>query len=95
MVVETTGAWYKGAAVVLNHIARAAAARTGEDAGTAQTALMQELSVVVRSWRAQAADARPQSEVAVQGPMSDLVFRGGGKLAGPHQQHNILVSSHS
>ena len=55
MVVETTGTWDKGAAVVLNHIARAVAARTGEDAGAAQTALMQELSVVVRTWRARAA----------------------------------------
>ena len=55
MVVETTGTWEKGAAVVLNHIARAVAARTGEDAGAAQTALMQELSVVVRTWRARAA----------------------------------------
>ena len=47
MVVETTGAWAPEAAKALESIGRAA----GSDGST----LLQEASVLVRSWRARAA----------------------------------------
>ncbi|CAE7570527.1 unnamed protein product [Symbiodinium microadriaticum] len=55
MVVEATGAWDKGAAIVIKHVARAAAARMGLDPVQTHACFLQELCVVVRSWRARAA----------------------------------------
>ena len=55
MVCETTGHWEPGAAGVLRHVAMAAAARSGEEAGGLHHRLLQELCVVVRSFRARAA----------------------------------------
>ena len=55
MVVETTGHWDVGAARVLRHIANAVAARTGEMAELVHNTMLQELCVVVRSFRARAA----------------------------------------
>ena len=55
MVCETTGHWETGAARVLRHVAMAAAARSGEEAGGLHHRLLQELCVVVRSFRARAA----------------------------------------
>ena len=63
MVVESTGTWDKGAEVVLKHLARAVAARTGVESATTHAALFQELSVTVRSWRARAALRRRQELV--------------------------------
>ena len=53
--METTGTWDKDAAIVLKHIARAAAARAGEEAHAAHTSLLQELCVATRSWSARGA----------------------------------------
>ena len=55
MVVETTGAWDAVAAKVLKHLAYATAARSGATPGELHQSLLEELSVVVRSWRAKAA----------------------------------------
>ncbi|CAE7213826.1 ANK1 [Symbiodinium sp. CCMP2592] len=55
MVVETTGHWEAGASRTLNQIAGAVAARTGAEPGPLHDSLLQELSVVVRSFRARAA----------------------------------------
>ena len=63
MVVETTGHWDVGAARVLRHIATAVAARTGDLADHVHTSMLQELCVVVRSFRARAA-LRRRSELA-------------------------------
>jgi hypothetical protein len=63
MVVESTGEWDSGAAIVLKHIARAVAARQGEEPGPLHAALLQELCVTVRSYRARAA-LRRRSELA-------------------------------
>ena len=63
MVMETTGTWDKGAAIVLQHIARAVASRTGEEPDAVHAALVQELCVVARSFRARAA-LRRRSEAA-------------------------------
>ena len=64
MVAESTGTWDKGAATVLKHLATAVAARSGDAPDTAQAALLQELSVTVRSWRGRAALRRRQELVA-------------------------------
>ena len=64
MVVETTGHWDAGAARVLKQLAGAVAARAGEDPATLRGCLLQELSVAVRSFRAQAALRRRQELVA-------------------------------
>ena len=63
MVVETTGHWDVGAARVLRHIATAVAARTGDLADHVHNSMLQELCVVVRSFRARAA-LRRRSELA-------------------------------
>ncbi|CAE7225374.1 unnamed protein product [Symbiodinium natans] len=63
MVVESTGTWDKGAGIVLQHIARAVAARTGEEPQRAHSALMQELCVLIRAYRARAA-LRRRAEAA-------------------------------
>ena len=63
MVVESTGTWDKGAGIVLQHIARAVAARTGEEPQRAHSALMQELCVLIRAHRARAA-LRRRAEAA-------------------------------
>ena len=55
LVVETTGHWEAAAGRVLKQIAGAVAARTGSEPGPVHDALLQELSVVVRSCRARAA----------------------------------------
>ena len=55
MVAETTGTWDTGAITVLKHVAKAVSARTGEDPASTQAAILQELSVAMRSWRARAA----------------------------------------
>ena len=55
MVAEATGTWDSGAAVVIKHVARAAAARAGEEPGPLHSLLLQELCVAVRSHRARAA----------------------------------------
>ena len=55
MVAETTGTWDKGTMTVLKHVAKAVSARTGEDPASTQAAILQELSVAMRSWRARAA----------------------------------------
>ena len=55
LVVETTGHWEAGASRVLKQIAGAVAARTGTEPGPLHDSLLQELSVVVRSFRARAA----------------------------------------
>ena len=55
MVAETTGTWDKSAMTVLKNVAKAVAARTGEDPASTQAAILQELSVAIRSWRARAA----------------------------------------
>jgi hypothetical protein len=65
MVAETTGLWETGAARVLRHIAAAAAARSGDSADIAYSTLLQELSVVIRSFRARAA-LRRRSEAAAE-----------------------------
>ena len=64
MVAESTGTWDKGAATVLKHLATAVAARSGDAPDAAQAALLQELSVTVRSWRGRAALRRRQELVA-------------------------------
>ncbi|CAL1170433.1 unnamed protein product [Cladocopium goreaui] len=51
MVVEATGTWDLAAAKVLKHMAQAAAARSSNP-GDSYSLLLQELCVVVRSWRA-------------------------------------------
>ena len=50
-----TGAWDAVAAKVLKHLAYATAARSGATPGELHQSLLEELSVVVRSWRAKAA----------------------------------------
>eukprot|EP00435_Cladocopium_sp_Y103_P044109 s1901_g12.t1 len=65
MAVETSGHWDAGAARVLRHIAMAVAARTGEDADGIHNTFVQELCVVVHSFRARAA-LRRRSEFAAQ-----------------------------
>ena len=52
------------AATVLKHIARAVAARTGEEPDVVQASLLQELGVTVRSWRVRAALRRRSAAVA-------------------------------
>lgn len=47
--------WEPGAAHVLRHVAMAAAARSGEEAGGFHHRLLQELWVVIRSFRIRAA----------------------------------------
>ena len=55
MVAEATGTWDVGAAVIIKHVARAVAARAGEEPGPLHSLLMQELCVAARSHRARAA----------------------------------------
>ena len=55
MVVETTGHWERQASALLKQLAGAVATRSGEDAAPVHASLLQELSVVVRSFRARAA----------------------------------------
>ena len=64
VVVESTGTWEPKAATVLKHIARAVAARTGEEPDVVQASLLQELGVTVRSWRVRAALRRRSAAVA-------------------------------
>ena len=61
--METTGHWDVGAARVLRHIATAVAARTGELADKVHNTMLQELCVVIRSFRARAA-LRRRSELS-------------------------------
>ena len=62
-VVEATGTWDKGAVIVLEHIARAVAARTGEEPAHLHSVMMQGLCVSVRASRARAA-LRRRYEIA-------------------------------
>jgi len=64
MVVETTGEWDAGASKVLKHIACAVAARTGEEADHMYGIFVQQLCIVVRSFRARAA-LRRRAEASV------------------------------
>lgn len=64
MVVESTGTWDAAAAKVLKHMAHAAAARSGSAPGEFFSALLQELCVVVRSWRARAVLRRRSEDAA-------------------------------
>ena len=48
MVLESTGTWDSGAAIVIKHVARAVAARGGEEPQHLHAALLQELCVVAR-----------------------------------------------
>ena len=63
MVVKTTGHWDIGAARVLRHIGTAVVARTGDLADYVHNSMLQELYMVVRSFRARAA-LRCRSELA-------------------------------
>ena len=64
MVMETIGIWDKGAAIVLQHITRVVASRTGEEPDVVHAALVQELCIVARSFRARAALRRRSEAVA-------------------------------
>jgi CHAD domain-containing protein len=64
MVVESTGAWDAAADRVLRQLARAAAAREGEDPSALHGELLQDMSVAVRRFRARAA-LRRRAELAV------------------------------
>ena len=55
MVVESTGAWSTSASHTLRLLARATAAREGEDAASCYTHLLQELCVTARRFRGRAA----------------------------------------
>ena len=61
MVVETTGAWTPEAEKVLGPIARATSLQMAAD--PAATTLLQEASVLDRTWRARAA-LRQRAELA-------------------------------
>ena len=63
LVVEATGTWDKGAAIVLQHIAWAVAARAGEEPAHIHCVMMQELCVSVRAFRARGA-LRRRYEIA-------------------------------
>ena len=63
MVMEATGTWDKSAAIVLQHIVRAVAARAVEETAHIHSVTMQELCVSVRASRAWAA-LRRRSESA-------------------------------
>ncbi|CAE7571396.1 unnamed protein product [Symbiodinium natans] len=65
MVAETTGNWDAGAAVVIKHVARAVAARTGEMPSLLHSLLLQELCVAARSHRAKAALRRRLATTAL------------------------------
>ena len=54
VVAESTGAWEPEASKLLLQLSRSTAARTGDDAATLHSDLLQELSVVIRSHRARA-----------------------------------------
>jgi len=54
VLVGTTGEWDAGASKVLKHIACAVAARTREEADHMYGIFIQQLCVVVRSFRARA-----------------------------------------
>ncbi|CAE7825341.1 unnamed protein product [Symbiodinium sp. CCMP2456] len=54
LVVDTTGHWEAGAGRVLKQVAGAVAARSGAEPGPLYDSLLQELSVVVHSFRARA-----------------------------------------
>ena len=45
MVAEATGTWDSGAAAVIKHVARAVAARAGDEPGPLHFLLLQELCV--------------------------------------------------
>jgi hypothetical protein len=49
VVAESTGAWEPEASKLLLQLSRSTAARTGDDAATLHSDLLQELSVVIRS----------------------------------------------
>ena len=57
MVAEATvtGTWDSSAAAVIKHVARAVAARAGEEPSPLHSLLLQELCMAVRSHRARAA----------------------------------------
>ena len=59
MVAECSGAWDAGAVKILHHVARAVAARTGEDSASCTSLLLQQLGVTIRSYQARAALRRP------------------------------------
>ena len=65
LVVESTGAWEPNASKTLQLFSRAAAARTGADAGLLHANLLQELSVLLRSHHARAA-LRRRAEASAQ-----------------------------
>ena len=64
LVVETTGAWAPRAAGILKRVARAAAARSGEEPGRTHAKLLQELCVIVRGYRARAVLRRRAEQAA-------------------------------
>ena len=64
MVAESTGTWDEGGMAVLKHVAQAVAAQSGEDPVTCFSLLLQELGVVIRSFRARAALRRRSEGVA-------------------------------
>ena len=64
LVAEATGTWDPAAGRVLKAIARAAAARTGEDPVKTHAKLLQELCVVIRGYRARAVLRRRADLVA-------------------------------
>lgn len=63
LVAECSGAWDKGAMKIWSHLARAVAARTGEDSATSKNLLLQQLGVAIRSYRARAALRRRSAVV--------------------------------
>ena len=50
-VVKSFDTWDKGAGWVFKHLARVVAARIGVESATTHAALLQEMSVMVQSWR--------------------------------------------
>ena len=64
LVVESTGAWAPQAAAVLKRIARAAAARSGEEPARVHALLMQEMCIIVRGYRARAVLRRRAEQAA-------------------------------
>ena len=64
LVAESTGAWAPAAGAMLKHVARAAAARCAGDPARVHGQLLQELSVLVRGFRARAVLRRRAEQAA-------------------------------
>eukprot|EP00435_Cladocopium_sp_Y103_P045835 s1599_g13.t1 len=71
LVVETTGAWEPASAAFLRRLARAAAAHEGGQVDL-HAGLLQELSVITRTFRARAI-LRRQTELALTGSVSGRI----------------------